>query len=72
MRRSPVIARAGRSASYRISVQANGKGTQPGTQERPKAFHRIDMHFTKPVPIVITGVFTRTMTDGFVSITPLW
>src|SRR5688500_16348840 len=44
--------------------------TQPHSQQRPEPFHGVDMHFTKTVAIVITGIFTRTMASTFVLVAP--
>src|SRR4051794_14436221 len=46
-------------------------GTQPRTQERPKAFHRVDMDFAKAISIVITGKFSLAVIDGMMVIPPL-
>jgi hypothetical protein len=40
------------------------------TQQRPKAFHRIDMDFAKAVAIFITGVLGLSMIDRFMGIAP--
>jgi len=45
--------------------------TQPGAQERPKAFPGIDIDFTETVFVFITSIFTRAMTHGFVEVAPL-
>ena len=44
--------------------------TQPTAQERPKAFHRVDMHFTQAVAIFIAGVLAPAMVDALMSIAP--
>ena len=46
-------------------------GTQPGTQERPKSFHRIDVNFAKTVAVFITRVFPGGMINGLVFKSPL-
>src|SRR5579859_1346386 len=43
---------------------------QPGTQERPKAFYRIDMHFMKTIAILIACIFARRMIDRLVLVAP--
>src|SRR5919197_5010130 len=44
--------------------------TQPTAQQRPKPFHRVHMHFTKPVAIVIAGEFAPSMVDALMRIAP--
>ena len=36
--------------------------SQPGTEQRPKALHRVDMNFMEAIPVLVTGVFTPAMT----------
>src|SRR5262245_51213854 len=43
---------------------------KPAPQQRPEAFHRIHMHFTKAVPIVISGVLAPSMVDTLMVISP--
>ena len=43
---------------------------KPRAQERPKAFHRIDMHLMKTIPVVVTGIFGLGMIDCFMGIAP--
>ena len=45
--------------------------TQPGTQQRPKPFNRVDMNFVKTIVIFIAGIFTRRVIDTFVLVAPL-
>ena len=42
----------------------------PTPQERPEPFHRIHMHFTQAVAIVISGVLTPSMVDTLMIISP--
>src|SRR5215813_6203063 len=44
--------------------------TQPTAQQRPEALHRIHMHFTQPVAIVIAGEFTPPMVDALMVVAP--
>jgi hypothetical protein len=44
--------------------------TKPTPQQRPEALHRIHMHFTKPVAIVISGEFTPPMVDALMVVAP--
>jgi hypothetical protein len=44
--------------------------TQPTTQQRPKPFHGVHMHFTKTVTIFISGIFAPAMIDALMCITP--
>ena len=45
---------------------------QPRTQQRPKAFHGIDMDLMETVTILVTGVFSTAVTHALVHIPPLW
>ena len=44
--------------------------TKPTPQQRPKALHRIHMHFTKPVAIFISGILTSPMVDTLMAVSP--
>src|SRR6266581_2977022 len=44
--------------------------TQPTAQQRPKPFHRIDMHFTQAVAIFISGVLALAVVDALMIIAP--
>src|SRR5713101_2976182 len=44
--------------------------TKPTPQQRPKALHRIHMHFTKPVAIFISGVLAPPMVDALMVVSP--
>src|SRR5258706_4530195 len=44
--------------------------TKPRTQQRPKAFHRIDMDLTETIAVFITGILRLGMIDGFMRIAP--
>ena len=44
---------------------------QPGTQQRPKAFHGVDMDLMEPVTILVTGIFSPAMAHALVHIPPL-
>src|SRR3982751_3514440 len=37
---------------------------QPGSQERPEAFHGVDVDLAEPVAVLVPGVFAATMADG--------
>ncbi len=43
---------------------------QPGAQQRPKAFHGVDVHLAEAVAILVAGVFAMPMADRFVPVTP--
>src|SRR5262245_59790694 len=45
---------------------------KPRPQQRPKAFHRIDVQFMKAVAVVISGVIATAMTDRLMHIAPLF
>ena len=44
--------------------------TKPTPQQRPEAFHRIDLHFTKAVAIFIAGVLAPPMVDALMAVSP--
>lgn len=41
-------------------------GSQPGTQQRPKALGGVDMNLIKAVPVFVAGVLTPAMAHGTV------
>src|SRR4051794_29679008 len=41
---------------------------QPGSQERPEAFHGGDVDLAEPVAVLVPGVFAATMADGLVAV----
>jgi len=43
---------------------------QPTPQERPKAFHRVDVHFAQAVAIVIAGKLASPVVDTLMPVTP--
>jgi hypothetical protein len=45
--------------------------TQPRSEQRPEAFHGVDMNFAKPLPMVIAGLFASTVTHAFLLVAPL-
>ena len=45
---------------------------QPRSQQGPKAFHGVDVHFIKAIAVVIPRVFTTAVTDAFMPIAPLF
>src|ERR1700682_3976034 len=46
-------------------------GTKPRTQQRPKAFHRVDMHFVKAIAVLVASVFSLAMINGMMVVSPL-
>jgi len=44
--------------------------TQPGTQQRPKSFHRVDVDLAEAVPVLVAGIFASGVADGLVPIGP--
>ena len=46
-------------------------GAEPGTQQRPEPFERVDMHLTEAIAVVIAGVLPRRMADRLVAVAPL-
>ena len=45
---------------------------QPGAQQRPKAFHGVDVHLAEPVPVLVAGILAPGVADGLVPIAPGW
>ena len=43
---------------------------QPTPQERPKACHRVDVHFAQAVAIVIAGKLASPVVDTLMAVTP--
>src|SRR5215211_5139755 len=43
---------------------------KPAPQQRPKAFHRIHMHFTKAVSIFITSILAPSMVHTLMLVSP--
>ena len=46
--------------------------TKPRPQQRPKAFHRIDVHFVKAIAVVIACIFPTAMTHTLMRLAPLF
>jgi hypothetical protein len=44
---------------------------EPRSQQGPKPFHRVHVHFMKAITVVIPRVFPPAMTDTLMRITPL-
>src|SRR5260221_14004184 len=44
---------------------------KPRSQQGPKTFHRVDVNFIQAIPVVIASVFTLTVTDALMFVTPL-
>jgi len=43
---------------------------QPGTQQRPKALHRVDVDLAEAVPVLVAGLLAASMADGLVLVAP--
>jgi hypothetical protein len=43
---------------------------QPGAQQRPEAFHSVDVDLAEPVAIVIAGILAGAVADRLVAIAP--
>jgi hypothetical protein len=43
---------------------------QPGAQQRPEAFDRIDMYLAEPVAVLVAGLFAAGVADSPVRIAP--
>jgi|GEM_PF-3967461 len=52
-------------------LRNSSMGPQPRAQQRPETFYCIYVYFTKSVAIVITGIFTSSMTYTLVLVVPL-
>src|SRR3954462_1792552 len=45
-------------------------GAQPGPEQRPEAFDRVDMNFADAIAILVAGELTRRMADGAMGVAP--
>jgi hypothetical protein len=43
---------------------------KPRSQQRPKAFHRVDVDFVKAIAVIIPCVFTPTVTEALMRVAP--
>ncbi len=46
--------------------------SQPGAQQRPKSFHRVDVDLTEAVPVLVAGILAAPMADRLVPVAPGW
>ncbi len=46
--------------------------SQPGAQQRPEAFHGVDMHLAEAVAVFVASVFAAPMADRLVPVAPGW
>ena len=46
-------------------------GPQPGSQQGPKTFPRVDRHFVKSIAIVVAGRLLLAVIDGVVFVAPV-
>jgi hypothetical protein len=44
---------------------------QPGAQQRPKAFHRVDAHFMKAITVLVPCILSPAVADALVQVAPL-
>jgi hypothetical protein len=44
---------------------------EPRAQERPEAFNRIDMDLMMTIPVIVPGIFPRSVTDSAMNVSPL-
>src|SRR4051794_34263004 len=45
-------------------------GAQPGPEQRPEAFDRVDMDFAEAIAVLVTGELARRMADGAMGVAP--
>jgi len=45
---------------------------QPGAQQRPEAFHRVDVHLAEAVAVLVAGILATRVADRLVPIAPGW
>jgi len=45
---------------------------QPGAQQRPEAFHGVDVDLAKPVPVLVAGLLAPGVADRFMPVAPGW
>src|SRR3954471_22042565 len=43
---------------------------QPGAQQRPEPFHRVDVDLAEAVAVLVAGVFAPPVANGLVLVTP--
>ncbi len=55
-----------------VVLREAAMGAKPGPQERPKAFHGIDVYFIQAITIIIPGIFATTVAHTFMHIAPLF
>src|SRR4029453_5258824 len=46
-------------------------GTQPGAQQGPEAFRRVDVDFAEAIAVIIPRVLATGVADGLVSVAPV-
>ncbi len=44
---------------------------EPGTEQRPEPFERVDVNLAEAIAVVIPGEFARPMTHRLVAVAPL-
>ena len=44
---------------------------QPGAEQRPEAFHRIDVDFVDTVAVCVAGVFSLAVVHGEMVVSPV-
>ena len=49
-----------------VLLSDSAVGSQPGTQQGPESFHRVDMDFVEAITVFVTGILSGVMADRFV------
>jgi hypothetical protein len=45
--------------------------TQPGAQQRPDTFHRVDMHLMAAIAVLVPCVLAMAVADALMEVAPL-
>ncbi len=45
---------------------------EPGAQQRPKSFHRVDVDLAEPVAVLVAGILASGVADRFMPVAPGW
>jgi len=43
---------------------------EPGTRQRPEAFHGVDVDLAEPAPVLVAGILAAGVADGLVPVAP--
>ena len=60
-----------REVDRRCFLGESAMGPQPGSQQGPKTFPRVDRHFVKSIAVVVAGRLLLAVIDGVVFVAPV-